>query len=231
MGGACDQISGKRVETGEVGERLDGPLQALARSDQAPGEHERSLAGHQRRSSEHGIRSMGDHFHEIRIDVIPLLQAIGPGLTHDDQSIGVTCESVDDEPLIPARVLEDGVERDRHRDAQARNEIRHFFAVGATEDPELVLDRDGVVSVQDTRCDFERATIADPVVIRDIRSSAWAPIVSDVDHAKAGAGAAIMGDGVYQRCREAGKTAHGRRVRADEADGWCVRDKSDVILR
>src|SRR5665811_2297946 len=110
MGGACDQISGAWFEIGEVGESLDGPLQSLPGPDQAPSEHQWSVACHQRRSAEHGIGSMGDHVYEIRVHAIPLLQAIGPGRTHDDQSIDMACESVDDHPLIQARVLEDGVE-------------------------------------------------------------------------------------------------------------------------
>ena len=60
----------------------------------------------------------------------------------------MSCEAVNDRPLILGGAFEHRVEGDGRRHGELRDELDDLLAVGAAEDPELVLDRHGVVRIQ-----------------------------------------------------------------------------------
>ncbi len=95
---------------------------------------------------------MGDHADPGWVDAVALDQSRGGGLTHDDQPLRQITDLFHDDPLILRRFPQDGVEGGGGRDRQPRHEFENFDAVAVTPNAELMLDRDGIETVEDPCC-------------------------------------------------------------------------------
>ncbi|HEX2369765.1 MAG TPA: hypothetical protein VHM94_11085 [Acidimicrobiia bacterium] len=127
---------------------------------------------------------MCDHIDSTRLDVVAVDQTPGGGLTHHDDPIGEVTQLFHDHALVSCGVTQDGVKSDSGRDIQARHEIEHFDAISAAEYAELVLDRNGVVRIEDRSRRAEGGVIASPMMEHHGRASVTSESVAQSHRAQ-----------------------------------------------
>ena len=137
------------------GQRLDHRLDPLAGRDQPEGrEHEPVLAVVVRRSSfervrigapcEHRRRSVRDDPNLARRARLARHEQSLRGLRHHDHELGLAAERREHVSLMGRRLREHGVQRDDEGLRELLDEREDVGAVGAAEDPVLVLEQNDV---------------------------------------------------------------------------------------
>ena len=205
-----------RHEVPELRERLDAPFDALARSDEAPREHNGPFGVRQRRD---GVDAVRDDAHGRGIGAVVVLQIGASGLAHDDHG-GGEADNLLEHALLPRRgVLKHGVEDDDGRDIEPAQDRENLVAVGAAVDSVFVLnDRDvGAIEHANRRGDRRGVAVAherDREPASRARGS-WRQLVGDPDDERVVAWQDHRaGEGLGERCEPATR----RRVGAEESE-------------
>jgi hypothetical protein len=134
-----DDVVRRPVEVGEPGDRVDAPLDPLARAEKAPGENDRRGAVRASGLGEVGTGPVRDGLHLLCGDRVLLEQPRPCGRALDDQTVGEAPELLHDPALSSGRLPEHGVQHDDRRGARVAKEIHHLVAVRPAVDAELVL--------------------------------------------------------------------------------------------
>ena len=223
VGGPGHDVVGSGVEVGEQIERLDRPLDALARPEQAPGEQARRLS---RRALRPGDRvrswcccAVRDHRDLARVDVEAGDQTVVRGLGHHDHHVGGATHRLEHTPLADRRLADHGVGDDQDRHGETVHQGHDRFAVGPFVQTVFVLhDRQvGGVEHADGCVDTARRQLVERgqhhrifdqlvVAVRRCRRS------NDVDRRP------VTDEAGGERGRERGDATRGRRERRQDAE-------------
>jgi hypothetical protein len=127
--------------------RLDHPLDALARAQQAPGQHDGSTAPHTGSLRRDG-RAVWDDGDFAAGDVEAPAQPLASRLRHHDHLVHPRGERLENRTLVWRRVFEDSVSDQDRWDAQSVDDPHDFVAIYTSVDAVLMLDDRDVALVQ-----------------------------------------------------------------------------------
>ena len=209
-----DEVLGEGFHAAELGQRVDGPLDALARPEQPPGQQLRPAAP--RGGGPDGLgrrRTVGDDVHLGRVDAEPVDQPVPAAARHDHDGTGGPAQVGEHAPLPLGRRLAHGVRHHDRRDGQPIDQLEDLVAVRTRVDPVLVLDDRHVGAIEHVGTGAPRAEgtghgcqdqrVVEPGTRRDPH---------DVD------GVAPGDQAGGQRSGERGDAAGGRRERPEHAE-------------
>ena len=139
------------VEIRERRHRVDGPLDALARTDQAPAEQPEGAGPVDAALVPRRPVVVGPVWHDVdpgRVDRAGSHQSVASSLGHRHDRPRARRELLDDGPLAARRRHQHRVQHDDDRSPQPSNDVQYVVPVRPTEDAELVLHDDHIGLVE-----------------------------------------------------------------------------------
>ena len=128
--------------------RLDHPLDALSRAQQAPGQHGRSDSDASRQGLLGTVAPCGIVVTLRRSMSNPTTQPVAGRLGHDDHLIRPRRDLLEHRTLVRRWVFEDRVGDDDRRDPQPVDDVHHLVTVDTAVDAVLMLDDGDVALVE-----------------------------------------------------------------------------------
>jgi hypothetical protein len=102
----------RRIDLGELHHRADAPLDALAGTDETPGEHRPVIGVPDGRDGDPLRHAMWDDRHLGLVDAVALREQSTRGLRHHDDGTGLLGDPFEHATLTGGRSGEHGVEHD-----------------------------------------------------------------------------------------------------------------------
>ena len=150
VGATGDQIPRILREVLQRGHRVDDPLDALARAQQAPGQDGRPARTHQRggRGQRRAVRDGG---HLAVIDGEAGAQTFAGSFGHHHHLVGQRQHLVEHRTLVWCRIFQHRMGDDDRRHPQALHDLDDLVAVRSAVNAVLVLDDGDVAAVEQLR--------------------------------------------------------------------------------
>ncbi len=151
MGLPGDDIVECRIDSGQFLHRSDAPLDPLAGTDEAPGEHRPVVGvtdgrhGDPLRHPVRNDRNLG------LVDAIVLREQSPRSLGHHDDGTGLLGDALEHATLTGGRGGQHGVQHDDRGRGEPGEHLQHLVAVGTAVDPVLVLHDDGIARTEGPR--------------------------------------------------------------------------------
>ena len=145
---AGDQVPRPTGQIIQRTHRLDHPLDALSRPQQAPGQQGRSARHASRRRAVGRVAPCGMVLTLRRSTSKPRHRRCARPPRHHDHLIRPRRDRLEHRTLVRRRVFEDRVSDHDRRDPQPVDDIHHLVSVGTAVDAVLVLDDGDVAPVQ-----------------------------------------------------------------------------------
>jgi hypothetical protein len=156
VGAPGDHVLGPGPQVAQLGEGVDGPLDALAPAEQAPGQQHRADRGRQPAAGAGHGRAVGDRGHLGRVDVEQAAEPGAGGLGHHDQAARRVGDLLEHPALVVGGLEQDRVGHHDRRHGQLPQQLDDLLAVGPAEDAVLVLDDGDVVLAEQVGGGVER---------------------------------------------------------------------------